>query len=177
MLVFRFYLSISHPSTCTDGRRSWFLFVSFFHSLTFLCSSPPFKFLLLPPLSFPFFHRLLLQYAVPPCVSSLPSILPFFPVCLQRDFWKRDREGVRWRGGVGLYKSCSLQPPRSRKHHAETDRGTDTLTEHPNTLVGRDRNPLLSLTQVRKTCQEEQKWLDLWPLLSLSFPSFLPTFF
>lgn len=131
-----------HPSTSTF---SPFLFALLLFTPVSFLILPSF----LPPLSFAYLHPLPPHDAVPLCVSSLPSILPFF--------WKRGRGGVCWRGegrgegwrggeggGLGLYKSCSLQPPRSCRHHAETDRRTETLTQHPHALVGPGHEPIAS---------------------------------
>ena len=78
-------------------------------------------------------HLLSPRISIPP---SLPSSFPF-SLSDERGSFERERERTRgggWRGGVGLYKSSCLQPPRSQKNHAETEGRKRTLTNlnlHP----------------------------------------------
>lgn len=59
-----------------------------------------------PSLSY-LFHHLPLHHALPPSFSSLPFILPFFSLQIQREFWKRENEWVGGEGWVSIRAAAS----------------------------------------------------------------------
>lgn len=111
MLVFIFSMSqiencqrTSHLSTCPGGHLPH-CSASFFHSPFTSFVRPLVNFWILSPPSsiFSFFHPLLLQDAVPPCVPPLPSILPFVSALAGRLLEERLRSVLEGRG-----EGCSL---------------------------------------------------------------------
>lgn len=81
----------------------------------------------------------------PPSSASSSLVHPSLPLSNERGIFERKRvrekerqaEGGGWSGGVGPYKSSCLQPPRSQKHHTETEERNHTLTNciHPRDLL------------------------------------------
>lgn len=70
--------------------------------ISFLIFPPP------PPPSLSFlFHHLPFHHALSPSFSSLPFILPFFSLYLQREFWKRENEWVGGEGWVSIRAAAS----------------------------------------------------------------------
>lgn len=106
------------------------LFFLIYHlSSIFVFSLQPCFYLLTPPCS-PIFCLLL------PCPSlSLSNERGIFERKRVREKERQQKGG--WSGGVGPYKSSCLQPPRSQKHHTETEERNHTLTNciHPRDLL------------------------------------------
>lgn len=135
--------------------KTAFKFVTF----TFLPNyslPPPSLVSALPPFSFIFF-----------LLSDLQPSLSF-SLYLEREFWKRERERIRgggWRGGVGLYKSCLLHPPRSQKDHAEPREGNvhcSNLNCTQGTPTGTHN---LTPIQVRRPSEKRVRLKKIaWPL-------------
>lgn len=145
------------------------------------CSHLVFNFPSSPSLSF-LFHHLPLHHALPP-FSSLPFILPFFSLQIQREFWKRENEWVGGEGWVSIRAAASSfhvvtnitqRLTGGKIHWLNINKRSWDLDRlpYPQSDTGKiPHSPPPVIKETRNCC-------DLWPLMNLSIPShFTPVFF